>query len=147
MELVDVVQHVGREQLRVDELATVRSNRHVLEHVEVCDLGVLLDHDHVLDTDAELTVLVEARLITDAHALFKLDFLASGDADRALMDAEGRADTVARSMLEVETSLEEVLPRKDVEVRTVIGAGGWPDDTLNVKGSEEDACVRLLLKS
>ena len=77
MELVDVVQHLRREQPRVDELATVRSHCHVLESVEVFDLGVLLNHNYVLDTDSKVAILIKARLVTDAHALFKLDLRAS----------------------------------------------------------------------
>ena len=47
----------------VNKLATVRGNSEVLPSVETFMLSVLHAHDHVLDTNTELALLVVSRLI------------------------------------------------------------------------------------
>jgi len=139
--------HVARaQQVFVDERAAVRCHCEVLPHVETFVHGVLLTHDHVLDANAELSLLVEARLITDAHSLDELEFVAAANTVRSLVHAQVRANTMACSVLVVEAGLPQILARQDVHVAASNRAVGGPDDALEVEGAEKHTRISLFLE-
>ena len=88
MEGINEANVCRTQQVQIDELTTVGRNGEVLPSVEAFMLGVVDTHDYVFDADAELTFFVEAGLIRDAHALFKLELIASANAIRSLMHVE-----------------------------------------------------------
>ena len=51
-------------------------------------LWMLLAHDDVLDANAKFSLLVEARLVGDAHALDKLELVAATNSVGALVHIE-----------------------------------------------------------
>ena len=61
-------------------------------------------HDDILDADAELTVLVVAWLIRNAHAWLKLHFIAAAHAIWTLVHKQVAANTMASAVLVVEAS-------------------------------------------
>ena len=80
MELVDEL-NVGRaKQALVDKLSGIWRNCQIFPHPGLLVLGVLHDHDGILDADAELTILVESRLVRNDHTLSELHLVATPDA-------------------------------------------------------------------
>jgi hypothetical protein len=145
VEIVDVLAQLFRKDIEVDKFTTVRGNCHIFPHQEARDLRVLLTKDHILNADAELAVLVETRLVTDAHALDKLDLACAADALRTLVHIEASSDTVSRPVLVVETGSPEVLSGKNIHVRSTDCAVSRPNDTFEIKRSHQNSSVALLL--
>lgn len=88
MEFIDEADVSRAEQIFVDQGSAVRSHCQVVPHVKVLVLGMLHAHDDVLDTDAELSLLVEAGLVRDAHTLCEFEFVAAANSIGALMHTE-----------------------------------------------------------
>ena len=63
MEIVDVLDGVGAEDVLVNQVSAVGAYRQVLPAKEIVMLRMLLDHDDVFDSDSELSILVVAWLI------------------------------------------------------------------------------------
>ena len=63
VELVDVVDHEGTQEFGVNQLSTVRSNSQVLPTIMVCVNWVFFAEDDILNSDSELSILVEAWLV------------------------------------------------------------------------------------
>ena len=63
MEIVDVLDGVGTENVLVYQVSAVWRYRQVLPAKEIVMLRMLLDHDDVFDSDSELSILVVAWLI------------------------------------------------------------------------------------
>ena len=53
----------------------------------VAKLRVIINHDNVLNSNAEFTIFVESRLVRYTHAHLKLNLAASVNALGSLMDA------------------------------------------------------------
>ena len=105
-----------------------------------------LNHNHVLDSHSELSVLVESWLIAHTHPLSERHPIVATYADRALMDAKTASDAVTGAMLVLQPDLHQMPPRKEVEITTMHFACLWPDSSLNVEISHQDARVAILLK-
>ena len=146
MVLVDILDCLLRHDFRLEQLTAVRSNSHVLELKPLGLFRVLLNNDNVLDTNAEFTILVEARLVTNAHSFGERDSASATNADRALMDAKTASDAVTGAMLVLQPDLHEMPPRKEVKITTMHFACLWPDSSLDVEISHQDARVAILLK-
>lgn len=145
MEVVDVLSQVRRQDLEVDQIATIGGERHISPHQKVRDLRVLHATHHVLDADAELTILVEAGLVTDAHTRDELDLAPTADALWTLVHIEARADAVPCPVLVVETDRPEGLAGKDIHVCSTDPAICWPDDAFELERAHQNSCVSLLL--
>ena len=63
MEIVDVLDGVGTENVLVYQVSAVWPDRQVLPAKEILMLRMLLHHNDVFDSDSELSILVVARLI------------------------------------------------------------------------------------
>ena len=62
------------------------------------------DHNDILNSYPVLSVLIEARLVRHAHAFLELGCIPSANTARAFMNAVERADSVACSMVVVNSS-------------------------------------------
>ena len=146
MELVDEQDVRRAEQALVDKLSSIWRNCQVLPHPGVRMLGVLHDHDGVLDADAELTILVEAWLIRNDHTLSELKRVAAADTVGPLVAVRVRSNAVARAMAIVKAGGPEALPGQNVHVASCNFSAFGPYDPLQTERAEQDSSVHLLLE-
>ena len=109
-------------------------------------LWVRHTHDHVLNTDAELSLLVEARFVRDTHTFGEFHLVATTDTVGALVTVEIVTDSVASTMLVIKADFPQVSSREEVHVCASDGTVHRPDDTLEVEVAEQDSSVSLLLE-
>ena len=95
MEGIDEANVTRAQQVRVDEVATIRGYSKVLPLVEIFKFGVLDAHDHVLDANAKLALFVVAGLVGGAHALLELEGYTSTNVIGTFVTVEIAADTMA----------------------------------------------------
>ena len=88
MELIDEPDQAWTQQVFLDQVPFVWRESEVLKHVVVLILWMLLYHDHVLDADSELSILIVAWLIRYTVAFDKLCVASSRDSNGTLMDIE-----------------------------------------------------------
>ena len=146
MVLVDILDCLLRHDFRLEQLTAVRSNSHVLELKPVGLFRVLLHNDNVLDTNAEFTILVEARLVTNAHSFGERDSASATNADRALMDTKAASDAVTSAMPVVKAFCHQVAASEVIKVASVVFRGFRPDDLLKIQVAHEDTRVAVLLE-
>jgi len=118
VEIIDVGLQIWRQQCGVYELSAVGSHGKILPHKIALELRVLLTHDNVLNSDAELPIFVKPGLIRDAHAYFELSCVSSTDATWTLMHVQEMSNTMTGTMPKVKTNSPKSLTSQDVNVLT-----------------------------
>ena len=93
---------------------------------------MIVDHDHILNSDSIFTVLIKSGLVRHAHANFKFDSAATMNALRALMHTVERADSMASSMLVINTVSPQMSSGQCIEIRATIRTTLWPNNSLKI---------------
>ena len=107
---------------------------------------MLLHHDHVLDTDSELSVLVVARLVRDTHTLHEFHITAAVDSLRSFVHVEHTADSMTRPMAIVKSRGPQILPRQHIHMHTSDTSSLWPDDSFQVEYAHKHSRVGFFLE-
>lgn len=143
---IDVRDRRWVEDLGVNQLAAVWSDRQVLPAVVISKGGMLSAENDVLNPDSELAILVVSWLVRDAHACEQLGVVCATDTTWALVHVQVVADSMTSTMLVVEPDRPEASTRQDVHVCARNGEVRWPDDALDVQSTKQHAGVSLLLE-
>ena len=113
----------------------------------VAESRVIIDHDHVLNSDTKLSIFVESRFVRYAHADLKLNLAASVYALGTLVHAVKRADSMARAMFVVNSISPEVSSGQGVKIGARVGAAFRPNSSLKIKNTKKDLGVSSFLFS
>ena len=134
MVTVDPLPLLLRQQLRINKLLAIRYHGDMFEAeirltTELVRRRDFFRNDHVLDADAEIAILVVARLVGKHVPGRERDFGkrdAGPDADGAFVHVQVRADAVAGAVPVVEAFAPEELAREgvDLEARRAFGEDG-----------------------
>ena len=118
MVLINETNITWAQEVFFDQFTGVWKYNKILPHVIALMLWMLLTHDNVLDANSKFTLLVETRLIRDAHALLKLELVASAHAIWPLVHVQVGANAVTRSMLVVKANFPQGQPCKGSSLAT-----------------------------
>jgi hypothetical protein len=108
---------------------------------------VLLAHLDVLNTETKLTVFVESWLIGDTHSNFKLLVVSSTDSLGAFVNVQVRSDSMASTMLVIQTNFPQVLSSQYIHISSSNRAINWPHDSFKTKDSKKNSGVSFFLES
>lgn len=107
---------------------------------------MLLATNNVLNSNAELAILVEAGLIRDAHTFFDLHVAATANTLGSLVHIQESADTMTSAVTIVETCLPQVLASKQVHISTADLLISRPFNRLKVNDAHQHTSIGLLLE-
>jgi hypothetical protein len=107
---------------------------------------MLLTHNHVLNPDSELSVLVVAWLIRNAHALKERSFVYTVNTTWPFVNVKEMAHSMASAMLVVKTNRPKCFAGKNIHVRSRDTAISWPHKSFKLYHPHQNPGVAILLE-